>query len=337
MKKALQKAAPLAVVVALVAAGIVGSRYAMNRAVGPRDGNPYEYSVGKLDEVPDGLILYREMAGIEPQLTSLTAVSIDNDDNIYIAGGDAVVVTNRTGEERRRIDLTATPTCLDVAPNGRVVVGYRSKIISYDTAGKRLHAFSDIPHGAVISSVATGNGFVFAADARHRVILKFHAGGNLITTLDGRQGDEEGPHFLVPNPHFDVAVSGPYSMWVTNPGRHQIEQFDFAGNLRASWRRESMRLEDFCGCCNPTDIAVLSDGTLVTSEKGIVRVKVYTADGDFQGVVAGPDAFDPETVGLVLAVDSADRIYVLDPKQKAVRIFEYDGAQGSSSTPNTES
>jgi hypothetical protein len=39
-------------------------------------------------------------------------------------------------------------------------------------------------------------------------------------------------------------------------------------------------------------------------------------------VVAGPESFEPQTVGLDLAVDSKDRIYVLDPKKKSVRIFE---------------
>ena len=38
-------------------------------------------------------------------------------------------------------------------------------------------------------------------------------------------------------------------------------------------------------------------------------------------VVAGAEQFDEGTVGLDLAVDSNQRIFVLDPKRKRVRIF----------------
>jgi hypothetical protein len=33
-------------------------------------------------------------------------------------------------------------------------------------------------------------------------------------------------------------------------------------------------------------------------------------------------AFEAGTVGLDLAVDASDRVYVLDPGKKAVRVFE---------------
>ena len=83
-----------------------------------------------------------------------------------------------------------------------------------------------------------------------------------------------------------------------------------------------MQLDGFSGCCNPSHIAMLSNGSFVTSEKGIERVKVHLPSGDFKCVVAGPKQFEPGTVGLDLAVDSGDRIYVLDPKKKEVIIYE---------------
>ncbi|MCJ7812565.1 hypothetical protein MUP95_04500 [bacterium] len=43
-------------------------------------------------------------------------------------------------------------------------------------------------------------------------------------------------------------------------------------------------------------------------------------------VVAEPSQFNEGTVGLDLAVDSKDRIYVLDPKRKAVRMFSPKGS-----------
>ena len=83
-----------------------------------------------------------------------------------------------------------------------------------------------------------------------------------------------------------------------------------------------MEIEGFCGCCNPSHFTILNDGKFVTSEKGIARVKVYNRLGILESVVAGSDQFIEGTVGLDLAVDSENRIYVLDPVKKMVRIFE---------------
>ena len=81
-------------------------------------------------------------------------------------------------------------------------------------------------------------------------------------------------------------------------------------------------MEGFCGCCNPSNFAMIYDSLFVTSEKGIERVKIYNADGTFRCVVAGPDQFEAGTKGLDLAVDKNNRILVLDPVKKLIRIFE---------------
>ena len=59
----------------------------------------------------------------------------------------------------------------------------------------------------------------------------------------------------------------------------------------------------------------------MTSEKGLIRVKIHGPDGSFRCVVAGPDRFDEGTVQLDLAVDSKGRVLVLDPRRKQVRVF----------------
>ncbi|MBU4493955.1 MAG: hypothetical protein KJ874_01485, partial [Acidobacteria bacterium] len=90
---------------------------------------------------------------------------------------------------------------------------------------------------------------------------------------------------------------------------------------RTSWGEASMDIEGFCGCCNPSHFAVLPDGSFVTSEKGIPRVKIYDRLGRLASVVAGPDRFDEGTKGLDTAADADGRIYILDPSRKRVRIF----------------
>ena len=93
-----------------------------------------------------------------------------------------------------------------------------------------------------------------------------------------------------------------------------------------------MSVEGFCGCCNPSNIAILADDSFVTCEKGLARVKIYDPEGSFVGVVAGPEQFGvtahicvtPEQClkgGFDVAVDSQDRIFILDTINNVVKIF----------------
>jgi hypothetical protein len=107
-----------------------------------------------------------------------------------------------------------------------------------------------------------------------------------------------------------------------NPGRHAFEAYNFKGEQISNWNRTSMSIEGFSGCCNPSNIAMLSDGSFVTAEKGLERVKIHLPSGDFKSVVAAPELFEAGTIGIDLAVDSNDRILVLDPTKRLIRIFE---------------
>jgi hypothetical protein len=112
---------------------------------------------------------------------------------------------------------------------------------------------------------------------------------------------------------------------VNNPGRHQVEAYTFEGHLELAWGKATAAIEGFCGCCNPIGLAMLPDGRIVTCEKGLPRVKVYSVHGDFESVVAGPESFpenakagsaeDPSDgthAALDAAVDSHGRIGILD-------------------------
>ena len=78
--------------------------------------------------------------------------------------------------------------------------------------------------------------------------------------------------------------------------------------------------EDFVGCCNPVNLAVTADGSIVTAEKLIPRVKVYDPDGGLMALI-GPENFDPKCTHLHLAVDSKGRILVADPIRLEIKGF----------------
>ena len=131
-----------------------------------------------------------------------------------------------------------------------------------------------------------------------------------------------------------MALDDEGELWVVNPGRLGLESYRSNGDLITSWYRASMTVDGFCGCYNPVHIAFRKDGSLVTGEKGLARVKVYEADEVFAGLVAGPDSFPNANIAALsspsdkgtpiqdLAVDARDRVLVLDPHEKTVRVFE---------------
>ena len=109
----------------------------------------------------------------------------------------------------------------------------------------------------------------------------------------------------------------------------------FIPGITGNWGRPSAGIEGFCGCCNPVGLALLPDGRHVTCEKGLPRVKVYSPKGGFESVVAGTETFyenaktgalktrsDGLVGGLDAAVDSQQRIYILDLVANDVRIMQ---------------
>jgi hypothetical protein len=126
------------------------------------------------------------------------------------------------------------------------------------------------------------------------------------------------------SPIVGIAIDPQDRLWVANPGSCELRRYNDDGSVAASWSRPGRAIDSFSGCCNPVDIAMRSDGALVTSEKNIVRIKVVSPTGDLLGVVAGPASFDQDIVHLDIMLDSNDRVLVLDPARKAIRIFVED-------------
>ena len=129
------------------------------------------------------------------------------------------------------------------------------------------------------------------ADAGNLIVWKFDKSGNLLQRIGDRDENRDIPGFIIPSPYFDVAVDPDGFLWAANTGRHSLENYTMDGGFRTSWGEFSMGIEGFCGCCNPTHFIILEDGSLVTSEKGIARIKTHNQLGEMVSVVAGPDQF----------------------------------------------
>jgi len=283
--------------------------------------NPYEYKMDKLRHIDSSLIGYKQYNLIKPDIEQLQGIAVDKLDNIFIAGKDKVIVYNSELKEKSSFKTGKEAKCIAIEDNGSVYLGILDHLEVYDSVGKFLKSWNPVNEKSVVTSIAVTEKFVYVADAGNRIVYQYDKNGNLIKEIGRKNVDKGIPGFIIPSPYFDLLIGREGELWVVNPGRHSLESYNEKGDLISSWTKTSMDVDGFCGCCNPSNIAMLSDGSFATSEKAIERVKIHLPSGEFKTVVASPENFDEGTKGIDLAVDSKDRIFVLDPVKKSVCVY----------------
>lgn len=284
--------------------------------------NPFEYDIEQFKKSDPDLIHFQEVARIPVPLESLFGLAVGTGDEIYVSGDSSLIVFNSDGTLRTSFETGEPVRCLIVDGNGDLYLGKIDHVEVYGGDGNEKFRWESIGEDAIITSIAVAQNHVFVADAGHQTVWKFDKSGKLTGRIGDQDESRDIPGFIIPSPFFDVAVDPDGFLWVANTGRHSLENFTLDGDFRTSWGEFSMEIEGFCGCCNPSHFAFLEDGSFVTSEKGIARIKIYNRLGNLVSIVAGPESFAEGTVGLDVAVDCAQRILVLDPQRKMVRIYE---------------
>jgi hypothetical protein len=285
-------------------------------------GNPYEYKMDKLKQVDTNLLCYKETLSIPILDDKIHGVAVDSSDNIYVTAENKVLAFNNKGDSLSSFNVDGVPYCISFDKAQKIYLSFKDHIEIYDKSGQQLSKWDTINSAAYITSIAVDDESVFLADAGNKRVYQYDHNGRFINEM-GRRNKEKGiPGLFIPSPYFDVLIGRDGEIWAINTGRHSFEAYDKQGNLTSSWQRRSMEIDGFSGCCNPTHVAMLSDGSFVTTEKGLERVKIHYANGDLKCVVAKPNQFISGTTGLDAAVDSKDRIIILDPGKKAVRVFE---------------
>ncbi len=319
--KNLKQMLPVLLIIVFVATIVFLGIRMLSQSTGPEQSNPYEYNLDEFKETEQELVGYTEIRKIKIELQNLYGLAVGVGDRIYVSGDKKVLILDRQGRQISAIDLTKPAKCITIDQNGEIYLGMRNHVEVYDSSGTKKATWPDLDDKAVITSLAVKENDVFVADAGNRVVLRFDKSGKLICLIGEKDPGRQIPGLIIPSPYFDLQIDNDGFLWLVNPGRHSLEKYTDDGDLITSWGQTSMAIEGFCGCCNPTHIAILRNGSFVTSEKGLVRVKIYNPVGDFTAVVAGAEHFAEGTVGLDLAVNSLGHILVLDPKAGAVRIF----------------
>jgi hypothetical protein len=283
--------------------------------------NPYEYNLNEVRKGDTTEAQFTEIKHFKPGLSQIHGITIDKEDNIFVSGENGVEIYDLEGKPIGGFRINGVANCIHVSNENEIYVGINDHIEKYNFNGRLLQKWNSLSDESLITSIATHGNYVFIADAGAKMVYRYDKTGKFQQKI-GQKDPQAGIRgFIIPSPYFDLAIADSNHIWVVNPGRHNLERYTFDGELDLVWGVASMAADGFCGCCNPSNFAVLPDGSFVTSEKAIERIKIYSSRGEFVCFVATPESFTEGTKGLDLAVDSKGEIYVLDPVKDEIRVF----------------
>jgi hypothetical protein len=299
----------------------------------------FQLNLNEQWKVAESLLRFRQSQQIPLQVEQAQALAVGPKDWLYVSGNQVVHVYQSDGRLVRQITTAGTPKCLaagtrDHVVPGQLYVGTKDSVQVFDEDGQPIATWKDLGDDVLITSIALTYDNVFVADAGNRVIVRLTTDGNVVDRI-GEEADATGAAagFVIPSPYFDVVADPNDLLYVVNPGVRQIETYSLNGVLEAVWGAAGSDIAAFFGCCNPSHLALLPDGRFVTSEKGIPRIKVYRANGEFDCVVAGPEQLevpatslgDPRDTDAELvfdvAVDGRGQVLVLDRRSNSIRVF----------------
>ena len=239
---------------------------------------------------------------------------------IYLLIDSTLQVMTPKGERVFNLPLNDKPVCVTVSGTD-IIIGFERNVVRYDGVGKLVNRSSAFPGNAYVSALAVWKDRVYVADAGEKKVRILDAALKEVGSFEGESGVSDQHGFIIPSLHFELAVNNEGELWVVNPGLHALQNYALDGTFRGQWSRTSFETDGFSGCCNPCEIAFLSDGSFVTSEKGLVRVKVHKPSGELLTVVAPPEAFPDEYKAPDVAVDENGTILVLDLEKRVIRFY----------------
>ncbi len=315
----------------LIAAGVVAVLFVAallfhSDPAGRRGGGAQlegEAFMERLRAVPPERVTHRLDRRI-PAGADATALAIGPDDTIHLGGPGGVRQLAPDGGVARSWPTARPVRALAVDEDGLVyVAGDRLEVFTPE--GSKVLESEPLPADADVVSMAVGGGSVYLGDAAAGSICRMDLGGMVLNWIGRDPRTGEGRPFVVRSRHLGLAVDADGLLWVAHGGRFRVEQYRVDGTLVRGWGRPLQDSEDplagFAGCCNPTHLAVTPEGLIVTSERSVERVKLYTPEGRLVGVVAPPSEFDPGATGLATACDSRGRIHVLNPRRQVIQVY----------------
>jgi hypothetical protein len=307
-------------VIVMIIMGVIIVDFLGNRP-DRRGENPYALKVDQFKEVDDALISHKETRNFSLGVMISTDMSL-HDNKLYISGNSSLVILPLDGTQADMLEILPGATCLEVDKQ-HIFIGFGSYVAKYSHEGELLQEWPDLGERTVITNLAIKGDKIYVADAGNRRIVIFDRDGEQTGEFEGKADSEAGHGFIVPSANFDLAVNSFGELWVVNPGKHALEDYSDDGRMRGFWESRSFEIDGFLGCCNPARITTMENGSFVTSEKGLVRIKIYDQSGKLLSVVAPPELFPGEDLKAPeVCADANGVVYALDFEKDMVRVFE---------------
>lgn len=288
-------------------------------------GGPESAAPDRAARPPQTELSYELTTTLDTGIEELGGIAIDDRDRIYVAGANAVKVMDTSGKVLNQWRPPEPAWAIAVDTERNVYVGLNSKVLKYDENGRLLDSWGREGKGRgelrTVTDIAVDGVHVYVADAGNRVVHHFDATGDFIEEIGEKDEVSGNPGLVCPSPYLDCDVDEQGRLYVTNPGRLRVEIYGVNAELVRHWGEAGTAPERFCGCCNPVSICLMPGGRTATAEKGIHRVKIYDPDGRMLAFL-GEENFSRNADGMDMAVDSRGRLYVADPGDGRVRVFE---------------
>lgn len=264
---------------------------------------------------------YTEIKQINLNFKNLHAIDVLNG-VIYIAADNSIKLISEKGKLQANIPTDLQVGSIKVSDDKQIIIAYKNYITILDSLGSMISKSEIENDTSVFTSIAILDSTIFIADAGNRKVIIYNLKAVRLGSFTGvynASNDRLG--FIVPSPYFDLIVNNSKELWVVNPGTHSIQNYSTKGDLIDFWTKSSNSMEGFVGCCNPAHITVLDNGSIVTAEKGHVRIKVYSNKGELLSIVAPSDSFTEKGKAPDIVAEG-DKIFALDFDKKLIRIFK---------------
>lgn len=278
-------------------------------------GEAYRFDYRKYLTIPEEFIVYREFKRIDiPEYGRTSCIAVNSKGEIFLGIDNKVMIFDGAFLYKMiELEKYVNGIFISEGVNSGIFVSYGNSVSMFSFNGLKKYTWKLPSDKSIASGICANADYLFIGDAGEKVLWKYDFQGNFVKKREG--------FILYSIANLDI-VMDTNSILVAHSGIRKIEEYDYDLNLIRSWGKSSRSLDGFSGCCNPTHIALLGKEYLITTEKNIVRVKIYTKDGILKGTVASPLDFDQNIFSLDVASDKNGIIYILDPVMRKVRIFK---------------
>jgi len=299
----------------------------------------------EFEDVAAETATHEEIEPLDIEFGQLSSLRLHTTGNLLACdkGAKQIKVIDPGGKQIATYELEFGPEAIDVAADGTIYCGGEGQLARLDADGK-VTKTAEAPSN-VASDVAPrrfpasrGNRVSGIAVSEKDVFICFGSGWSMgsKSKLFRLNRDLEDPKLLAEGlrgccQRCDLTLHDG-TLYVAENSAHRVVAYDREGEVLGKWgERARTDVEGFGSCCNPMNLCFDSKGVIYTAESGMGRVKAYSTDGEFLGLVgyvgvrrfnrAGGTAAACSNIAID-AVGDGERVYVMDYQNKLIRVLQ---------------